>query len=80
MLNTGDRVKVCIPITELTASKALEVWNGTETIVSGIRRYQTSGSQHTYILEGVFSDYLIPHEFFEDWLIPLDEESEGRDG
>ena len=74
MLNTGDKVKVCIPITELTASRTLKVWNGTETIVSGIRRYQTSNSQHTYILEGVFSDYLIPYEFFEEWLVPLEEE------
>ena len=65
---------VHIPITELTASQAVKSWNGTKTRIGGIRRYHTGGSSNTYTLEGCFSKCLIPYEFFEEWLIPLEEE------
>lgn len=74
MFKVGDKVKVHVPITELTASQAVKSWNGTKTRISGIRRYHTSTSSNTYTLEGCFSKYLIPYEFFEEWLIPLEEE------
>lgn len=79
MFKTGDRVEVQIPITELTASNAMKALSGTRTVVDGVRNYLMSTMRHTYTLEGCVAKNQIQYEFFEEWLIPL-EESEGSNG
>lgn len=80
MLNTGDRVKVYLPKKELTLSQAVRQFHGIETKISGQHFYTEGGGKRTYYLAGCVSDFGIPYEFLAEWLIPLDEESEGEDG
>lgn len=63
-----------MPKGELTLSQAMRQFHGKETKVSGSHYYSGVGGRRTYTLADCVSGFGIPYEFFEDWLIPLEEE------
>ena len=79
-MHKGQRVRVFLPQKELTITPILRQFNGKETRVSEIHVYPNCGERKTYHLQDCVSDFAIPFEFFEEWLIPLDEEGGGNDG
>lgn len=76
MLEIGDKVKVVMPIKELTLSQTMRMFHGRVTRITGEVVYTQFSSRKTYLLEGCESDFGIPYEFHDEWLVPLDVEGE----
>ena len=74
-MQSGERVKVMIPLTETSASQAIRAFNGVETTITHrfSRRYRSGGMLVTYHLDGCVSKRGVPFEFLHEWVIPLEE-------
>lgn len=78
MLEIGQRVKVKFPPKNEKIAKGMFRYEGMVTTIKDIVHY-THFNLETYILEGCVSPFGLHYEFFEDSVIPLVEESEGKD-
>lgn len=74
MLTIGQKVKVMIPLNENTASMTIKQFNGKVSTVKSCIQYRGKAVHcDTYTLDGCVGGCEVPYEFFEEWLIPLDE-------
>ena len=74
MLNKGTRVRVNIPESETTVSRAVRQFSGRVTRITDVKHtyLKKTASLYTYTLAGCVSDFGIPYEFMEAWLVPQD--------
>ena len=77
-MHIGQKVMVMIPPTDVAGTDIVRRFQGKVTVITEVRYHRNARTVagKTYTLAGCKSKFDIPYEFFEEWLVPLEERDE----